>query len=86
MNLFDYDTGEAVWLAAAGRRRVRVGAGVRFPLALMGDLDGLRRGEAQTIDVRALPPSSRRQRAPRGRRAGLPWSCPMISDGELIGG
>ncbi len=85
VNLFDYDTGEAVWLAGAGRRRVRVDAEIRFPLALMGDLDGLRRGEVQTIDVRALPPSSHARALLEGG-VQVYQVVPMISDGELIGG
>src|SRR5262249_49616649 len=32
VNLFDFATGQAEWLAAAGRRRIRVGPGVRYPL------------------------------------------------------
>ena len=47
VKLFDLETGHAEWLPAAGRHRVRVGPGVRFPLALMGDVDSLRRGEVQ---------------------------------------
>jgi signal transduction histidine kinase len=85
VNLFDFDTGEAVWLAAAGRRRVSVNPGVRFPLALMGDLDGLRRGEVQEIDVDALPPSPAAE-ALLASGVHVYRVVPMISRGELIGG
>src|SRR5213080_1688332 len=57
VNLFDLEAGEVEWLAAIGRRRVRVGPGVRYPLKLAGDLEALRRGEMQLIDVDALPDS-----------------------------
>ena len=57
VNLFDLAAGEAEWLAAAGRRRVHRGPGVRFPLSLMGDVEALRRGELQVVDVASLPPS-----------------------------
>ena len=55
VNLFDLAAGEVEWLAAVGRRRLRVAPGVRFPLRLMGDLEGLRRGELQVIDTASLP-------------------------------
>src|SRR5207302_3732510 len=55
VNLFDLEAGEAEWLAAIGRRRVRLGPGVRYPLKLMGDVEALRRGETQVIDVDAMP-------------------------------
>src|SRR6266849_7242295 len=57
VNMFDLATGEAEWLAAAGRRRIRTGPGVRFSLKLMVDVEALRRGELQVIDVNSLPPS-----------------------------
>ena len=55
VNLFDLAAGEVEWLAAVGRRELHVGPGVRFPLRLMGDLDGLRRGELQVVDTASLP-------------------------------
>jgi len=85
VNLFDMASGEAEWLAAAGRHRVHLGPGVRFPLTLMGDVEALRRGEPQMIDVTSL------QRSPdaeallaSGVRAYM--VVPMIAGGELIGG
>ncbi len=56
VNLFDWEAGEVEWLAAVGRHRMRVGPGVRYPLRFAGDLDALRRGESQVIDVNTLPP------------------------------
>ena len=84
VNRFDLGAGEVEWIAAAGRRRSHVGPGVRYPLALMGDVEALRRGEAQLIDVGALP---------AGRdvdallASGVRWymAVPMIAGGELIG-
>ncbi|HWI37488.1 MAG TPA: MASE4 domain-containing protein, partial [Burkholderiales bacterium] len=55
VNRFDLDAGEVEWVAAAGRRRTHVGPGVRYSLALMGDVERLRLGEPQLIDVQALP-------------------------------
>ena len=54
INLIDFEKGEAEWLAAAGRRRLHVGPGVRFPLAYLGDPEGLKRGEMQLVDVAGL--------------------------------
>src|SRR5438552_16957643 len=84
VNLFDLATGEVEWLAAAGRRRIRLGPGVRFPLSLMGDVEALRRGEPQVIDVAALPPSPE---AAALLRSGVHtyMVVPMIAGGELIG-
>ena len=56
VNLFDWEAGEVEWLAAVGRHRMHVGPGVRYPLRFAGDLDSLRRGESQVIDVGTLPP------------------------------
>src|SRR5438132_4130031 len=85
VNLFDLATGEVEWLAAAGRRRVRLGPGVRFPLSLMGDVEALRRGEPQVIDVAALP---RGPEAEALLASGVHtyMVIPMIAGGELIGG
>ena len=84
VNLFDFESGEAEWLAAAGRRRIHVGPGIRFPLRLMGDLEALRRGERQVIDVSALPPSPHADAlAASGVRTYM--VVPMIAAGELIG-
>ena len=85
VNIFDFAAGEAEWLAAAGRRRVRVGPGVRFSLALMGDVEGLRRGEMQVIDVPTLPqgPEAAALLAGGVREYMV---VPMMAGGELIGG
>jgi hypothetical protein len=47
VNMFDLAAGEVEWLAAAGRRRIRLGPGVRYSLQLMGDVEALQRGELQ---------------------------------------
>jgi signal transduction histidine kinase/CheY-like chemotaxis protein len=85
VNLFDLEGGKVEWLAAVGRRRVHVGPGVRFPLALMGNVDALRRGEPQVIDVDALP-SSPDAEALLKSGVHVYMVVPMISRGELIGG
>jgi len=84
VNLFDLAAGEAEWLAAAGRRRIHVTPGVRFPLALMGDVDALRRGEPQLIDVDALPRSPEAE-ALLVSGVHVYMVVPMIAGGELIG-
>src|SRR2546429_2317209 len=56
VNLFDLETGEVEWLAAIGRQRMHVGPGVRYPIALMGDLEALRRGGPPNIDTPSPPP------------------------------
>ena len=84
VNLFDVAAGEVEWLAAAGRRRQHLGPGVRYSLRLAGDLEGLRRGEPQLMDVRALLPDPA---AAALLEAGLTiyMVVPMIVGGELIG-
>ncbi len=84
INMIDYAAGELEWLAAAGRRRTHVGSGVRFPMHMIGDLEALRRGEAQTIDTGKLPPSPQRELL---LAAGVRhyMAVPMIAGGELIG-
>jgi PAS domain S-box-containing protein len=84
VNLFDWTTGEVEWLAAAGRRRVRVGPGVRYPLALAGDLEALRRGEPQVIDVDALP-ADMHVEALLASGVHVYMVVPMVAAGELIG-
>ncbi len=85
VNMFDLAAGEAEWLAAVGRRRVHLGPGVRFSMKLMGDVEGLRKGEQQVIDVDSLP------RGPEVEAllaSGVEeyMVVPMIAGGELIGG
>jgi signal transduction histidine kinase/ActR/RegA family two-component response regulator len=84
VNLFDFETNEVEWLAAAGRRRLRLGGGVRYSIRLAGDLTALRRGEPQIMEVPALPPGPDRQAL---LDAGLKVYAvvPMLMAGELIG-
>jgi signal transduction histidine kinase len=84
VNRFDLAAGQVEWVAAAGRRRTHVGPGVRFPLALMGEVEALRRGETQLIDVNALPagPESAALLASDIRYY---MAVPMIAGGELLG-
>jgi len=84
VNRFYLETGEAEWIAAAGRRRLHVGPGVRFPVRLMGDVEALRRGEPQRIDVHALPPGPERE-ALLASDVRVYMAVPMIAAGELIG-
>ena len=84
VNLFDLAAGEVEWLAAAGRHRIRVGPGVRYSLQLMGDVEALKRGEMQVIDVEALPPSPEAQ-ALLASGVHVYMVVPMIAGGELIG-
>src|SRR6184192_3337461 len=83
--MFDLEAGEVEWLAAVGRRRVRLGPGVRFPLALMGDVDALRRGELQVVDVNSLPRGPEVE-ALLASGVHVYMVVPMIAVGELIGG
>jgi len=84
VNRFDLVAGEVEWIAAAGRRRTHVGAGVRYSIRLMGDLQALRRGESQLIDVDALPagPETAALLASDVRYYVV---VPMIAGGELLG-
>src|SRR6185436_11502223 len=84
VNRFDLACGTVEWVAAAGRRRRHVGPGVRYSLELMGDVQGLRRGEVQRIDVNALPAGPDVEAL---LASGVRWylAVPMIAGGELIG-
>ena len=84
VNLFDLATGEVEWLAAVGRRRLRLGPAIRYPLRFAGDIDALRRGEPQVIEVDSLPagPDADALRA-SGVRVYI--VVPMLAGGELIG-
>lgn len=84
VNLFDLEKGEVEWLAAAGRHRVHVGPGIRYPIQLMGSVESLRKGETQFIDVDALPPSPE---VGALLESGIQTYAvvPMIAGGELIG-
>jgi signal transduction histidine kinase len=85
VNLFDLEAGQVEWLAAAGRHRVHVGPGVQFPLALMGNLEALQRGEPQVIDVAALPPSAEAEALLKSG-VHVYMVMPMIAGGTLLGG
>jgi GAF domain-containing protein len=84
VNLFDLQAGEVEWLAAAGRRRIHAGPGVRYPLQLAGDLDALRRGEPQLMAVHTLGPTPE-ARALLASGVNVYLVVPMIAGGELIG-
>ena len=84
VNLFDLETGEVEWLAAIGRHRTHVGPGVRYPIALMGNLEALKRGERQIIDTRTLPESPHRTALLASGVLNY-MAVPMIVGGELIG-
>jgi signal transduction histidine kinase len=84
VNLFDLAAGEVEWLTAAGRRRVRLGPGVRYSLCFMGDVEALQRGELQLIDVHSLPPGPETE-ALLASGVHVYMVVPMIAAGELIG-
>jgi PAS domain S-box-containing protein len=84
VNLFDLEAGEVEWLAAIGRRRVRLGPGVRYPLKLMGDVEALRRGQTQVIDVDAMPHGPETT-ALLASGVHVYMVVPMLVRGELIG-
>ena len=84
VNRFDLAAGEVEWIAAAGRRRVHVGPGVRYSIGLMGELEALRRGEVQLVDVQALP-SSPETAALLASDVRFYMVVPMIAGGELVG-
>jgi signal transduction histidine kinase/ActR/RegA family two-component response regulator len=84
VNLFDLETGQVEWLAAAGRRRIRTGPGVRYSLRLAGDVEALRRGEPQVIDVHTLGPTPEAA-ALLASGVTIYMVVPMIAGGELIG-
>jgi len=84
ISTFDFATCEAEWLAAAGRQRTRVGPGVRFPLHMMGDPDGMRRGEPQEIDTLALPDSPHREALVASKVLAY-TAVPMLAGGKVIG-
>src|SRR5438132_13739972 len=84
VNLFDFEAGEVEWLAAIGRRRLHAGPGVRYPMKLAGDVEALRRGEMQVIDVDALSDSPEAQ-ALLASGVHVYMVVPMLARGELIG-
>ena len=84
VNVFDLEAGEVEWLAAVGRKRMHVGPGIRYPLALAGDTEALRRGEPQVVNVDTLPPSAE---VTALLTSGVQYYMvvPMVAAGELIG-
>src|SRR5439155_917039 len=64
--------------------RIRVGPGVRSSLERMGDVEALKRGETQVIDVDAMPPSPEVE-ALLASGVHVYMVVPMIAGGELIG-
>ena len=84
VNLFDVAAGEVQWLAAAGRRQVYDGPAFRFPLRLMGSLEGLQRGEPQRVDTTRLP-QDEHTAALLASGVHTYMVVPMIAGGELIG-
>ena len=84
INVFDLPAGEVEWLAAAGRRRIHVGPGVRYSIRMMGDLEALARGEPQWVDTHALPPGPEVDAL---LASGVHHYAvmPMIAGGQLIG-
>jgi signal transduction histidine kinase/ActR/RegA family two-component response regulator len=84
VSLFDIEAEEVEWLAAVGRRQLHIGPGVRFPLRLMGDLGGLRRGEPQIVDTASLPQDAHTA-ALAASGVHTYMVVPMIVDGDLIG-
>ncbi|HWM41256.1 MAG TPA: ATP-binding protein [Burkholderiales bacterium] len=83
VNKFDLAAGEVEWIAAAGRHRVH-GPGVRYSIRLMGDVEALRRGETQLVDVQALAASAERE-ALLASDVQVYMVVPMIAGGELLG-
>src|SRR2546425_6122646 len=75
VNLFDLDTGEVEWLAAIGRQRMHVGPGVRYPIALMGDLEALRRAGRRSSTPPPRPRAPTRMHCSLQACAGT-WPCP----------
>jgi signal transduction histidine kinase len=84
VNRFDLAAGEVEWVAAAGRRRVHTGPGVRYSIRLMGDVEALRRGETQMVDVEALP-AGPETTALLASGVRVYMVVPMLAGGELLG-
>ena len=84
INLIDLVANDVEWFASAGRHRTHIGEGLRFPTHLLGDVAALARGEAQTIDTRALPPGKERDAL---LETGVLhyMAVPMIAGDRLLG-
>ena len=85
VNLIDLAKNEAEWLVAVGRRRVHSRPDMRFPLVYLGDVEGLKRGEVQTLETAKLPPGPEVE-ALLGSGVNFYMVVPMLADGQLIGG
>ena len=83
--MFDLEAGQAEWLAGVGRRRVRLGPGIRYSLALAGDIEALKRGVPQLMRVRDLAASPERE-ALLASGIEVYVVVPMLAGGELVGG
>ena len=84
VSLVDPATGKARRLAAASRQRMDVGPGVDLPLAFLGDVESLRRGEPQLVASDELPASPERD-ALLASGVRYRMVVPMIAGGELLG-
>lgn len=84
VNLFDLAAHQVEWLAGAGPHRVHVGPGMRYGMEFMGDVEALRKGELQFMDVTALPTGPEGE-ALRASGVHSYIVAPMIARGELIG-
>jgi signal transduction histidine kinase len=84
VNIFDLEAGEAYWLAAAGRRRSYSGPHVRYSLRMAGDIEALKRGEPQLLNVDTMPPSPEAD-ALLASGVHVYMVVPMIAGGTLIG-
>jgi PAS domain S-box-containing protein len=82
--LYDLAAGEATWLAVDVGGHTELPPGGRFPLEMMGDLDALRRGEMQIVEVRSLShlPAGRAVAAEGVRSYAV---VPLLAEGDLIG-
>jgi len=82
--LFDYAAGEAQWLVAQSSGRGVIVPGGRVPLPDAVELDALRRGAIQEIDVARRPPRALTESL---GRAGIDFfvRVPLLAGGELIG-
>jgi PAS domain S-box-containing protein len=85
--IFDLPAGRGEWLAVEVRGRAGLGRGarVRFPLATLGDIAALRKGEVQLVEDIAAEPTRplAKEILAEGIRAFL--VVPLIAGGELIG-
>jgi len=85
ITVVDWETEEGVVLATDTERETAISPGVRVPLSVLPDLDGLRRGETRfTPDIAEYPESPVvRAVLAEGIRSVL--QVPLLAEGELIG-